>query len=63
MSKIWNYADVQHIKTPYEYLFEYANQLKEDTNGLIEGQVTEIPPSDGDEEVTYTAVFGCANAQ
>jgi len=51
--KIWNFADSEkEEKSPYEYLFEYATQVKDDTGSLIEGLVTELV-TDSTEEVVY----------
>ena len=53
MSKIWNFADKKEdFKSPYQYLFEYASNVKEDTGGIIEGIVTESI-SDSKEEIVY----------
>lgn len=51
-AKIWNFAEEKPVsKTPYEYLIKYAERLEEDTNGLIEGMVTEAA-SDKDVHMT-----------
>ena len=50
---IWEFSNKEReVKTAYEYLHEYASRLREDTNGLIEGTVTELI-SDSKEEVVY----------
>jgi hypothetical protein len=37
-NKIWQFADEKNIiKSPYEYLKEYALRLEEDTKGLLQG--------------------------
>jgi hypothetical protein len=53
-NKIWTFADdKKNIKTPYEYLFDYASRLAYDTGNIVEGIVTEST-SDAEEEVTYS---------
>lgn len=52
-NKIWEFSDKEkEVKTVYEYLYEYASKLGEDTNGLIEGTVTQLV-SDSKEEIVY----------
>jgi hypothetical protein len=51
--KIWEFGTItETIKTPYEFLYEYASKLKDDTNNLIEGAVTELI-SESREEVVF----------
>ena len=52
--KTWEFAEkINTNKTPYEYLFDYAKLLKNDTNNLIEGVVTENASSFS-EEIFYS---------
>lgn len=51
--KIWEFSDKEKaVKTVYQFLYEYASKLHDDTAGLIEGTVTELI-SDSKEEVVY----------
>jgi hypothetical protein len=51
--KIWNAGEEKgEIRTPFEILFDYAQRVKEDTEGRIEGVVTENI-SDSSVEVVY----------
>jgi len=49
---IWAFSDyTPQLTTPYEFLIKYALQLKEDTNGIIEGDVVEVIQQDKEEVV------------
>jgi hypothetical protein len=42
-NKIWQFADERNtIKSPFEYLKEYARRLDEDTKGLFTADVSQI---------------------
>src|SRR5580658_1446822 len=51
-NNIWSFADnIPQLTTPYEFLIKYASQLKEDTTGIIEGDVIEVIQQDKEEIV------------
>jgi hypothetical protein len=52
MTKIWDYEDLERLNSVYEVIMKYANSLKIDTNGVIEGIVTETT-TDNSQEIVY----------
>lgn len=52
MTKIWQFEDLEKKETVYEVILKFANSLKVDTNGVIEGIVTETT-TENSPEIVY----------
>lgn len=52
MTKIWEFEELAKQNTIYEVILKYADSLKVDTNGVIEGIVTETT-TDSNPEIVF----------
>ncbi|MEI7676415.1 MAG: hypothetical protein WCJ03_06530 [Bacteroidales bacterium] len=52
MTKIWEFEDLEKRETVYKVILKFANSLRDDTNGVIEGIVTETT-TENNPEIVY----------